>query len=171
MTEQPIYVTREGLKKLEEELEYLRTVKRAEVAQRLHDAMGEGDIDENAEYDDAKNEQSFVEGRILTLETMVKNAAIIQQEGKRRDQVALGSTVSSRFGRSSRMASTSSSAEASSVPRRISFTARLEIDQAAERRQVFDEAWRINRDYFYDPNMHGADWKGAKTKYGALYTL
>jgi transcription elongation factor GreA len=91
-TEQPIYVTREGLKKLEDELEYLRTVKRAEVAQRLHDAMGEGDIDENAEYDDAKNEQSFVEGRILTLETMIKNAVIIQ-EGKHRDQVVLGSTV------------------------------------------------------------------------------
>jgi transcription elongation factor GreA len=92
-TEQPIYVTREGLKKLEEELEYLRTVKRAEVAQRLHDAMGEGDIDENAEYDDAKNEQSFVEGRILTLEAMIKNAVIFQQEGKHRDQVMLGSTV------------------------------------------------------------------------------
>jgi transcription elongation factor GreA len=91
-TEQSIYVTREGLKKLEDELEYLRTVKRAEVAQRLHDAMGEGDIDENAEYDDAKNEQSFVEGRILTLETMIKNAVIIQ-EGKHRDQVVLGSTV------------------------------------------------------------------------------
>lgn len=93
MSEQPIYVTREGLKKLEEELDYLRTVKRAEVAQRLHDAMGEGDIDENAEYDDAKNEQSFVEGRILTLETMIKNAVLIQQEGKRRDQVVLGSTI------------------------------------------------------------------------------
>ena len=91
-SEQLIYVTREGLKKLEDELEYLRTVKRAEVAQRLHDAMGEGDIDENAEYDDAKNEQSFVEGRILTLETMIKNAVIIQ-EGKHRDQVVLGSTV------------------------------------------------------------------------------
>ncbi len=92
MSEQPIYVTRDGLKKLEEELEYLRTVKRAEVAQRLHDAMGEGDIDENAEYDDAKNEQSFVEGRILTLEIMVKNAALIE-EGKRKDQIMLGSTV------------------------------------------------------------------------------
>ncbi len=92
MSEQPIYVTRDGLKKLEDELEYLRTVKRAQVAQRLHDAMGEGDIDENAEYDDAKNEQSFVEGRILTLETMIKNAVLIQ-EGKHRDQVMLGSTV------------------------------------------------------------------------------
>jgi transcription elongation factor GreA len=92
MAEQPIYVTKEGLKKYEEELEYLRTVKRAEVAQRLHDAMGEGDIDENAEYDDAKNEQSFVEGRILTLEAMIKNAVIIQ-EGKHHNQVVLGSTV------------------------------------------------------------------------------
>ncbi len=92
MAEQPIYVTKEGLKKLEEELEYLRTVKRAEVAQRLHDAMGEGDIDENAEYDDAKNEQSFVEGRILTLEAMIKNAVIIQ-EGKHHNQIVLGSTV------------------------------------------------------------------------------
>jgi transcription elongation factor GreA len=91
-TEQQIYVTRDGLRKLEDELEYLRTVKRAQVAQRLHDAMGEGDIDENAEYDDAKNEQSFVEGRILTLETMIKNAVLIQ-EGKHRDQVVLGSTV------------------------------------------------------------------------------
>ena len=93
MSEQPIYVTRDGLKKIEEELEYLRTVKRAQVAQRLHDAMGEGDIDENAEYDDANNEQSFVEGRILTLEAMIKNAVLIQAEGKRRDQVGLGSTV------------------------------------------------------------------------------
>jgi len=92
MAEQPIYVTKEGFKKLEEELEYLRTVKRAEVAQRLHDAMGEGDIDENAEYDDAKNEQSFVEGRILTLEAMIRNAVIIQ-EGRHHNQVVLGSTV------------------------------------------------------------------------------
>ena len=93
MSEQPIYVTRDGLKKLEEELEYLRTVKRAEVAQRLHDAMGEGDIDENAEYDDAKNEQSFVEGRILTLEAMIKNAVIIQAKASAATRSRLGSTV------------------------------------------------------------------------------
>ncbi|MBN1890498.1 MAG: transcription elongation factor GreA, partial [Thermoflexales bacterium] len=54
MTKQPTYVTREGLKKLEDELNFLCTVKRAEIAQRLHEAMEEGDIDENAEYDDAK---------------------------------------------------------------------------------------------------------------------
>src|SRR5512136_1920479 len=96
MTEQPTYVTREGLKKLEEELEYLRTVKRAEVAQRLHDAMGEGDIDENAEYDDAKNEQAFVEGRILTLEKMIKNASIIHEEKAPSSSVRLGSKVTVR---------------------------------------------------------------------------
>ena len=93
MSEQPIYVTRDGLKKLEEELEYLRTVKRAEVAQRLHDAMGEGDIDENAEYDDAKNEQAFVEGRILTLENMLKNAVIIDEQQAHHDEVTLGAIV------------------------------------------------------------------------------
>src|SRR5512135_883323 len=93
MTDQPTFLTKEGQKKLEEELHHLQTVRRHEVAERLHAAMEEGDIDENAEYDDAKNEQSFVEGRILTLEAMIKNAVIIQAEGKRRDQVALGSTV------------------------------------------------------------------------------
>ena len=92
MSEQPTFLTKEGQKKLEEELHYLQTVRRHEVAERLHAAMEEGDIDENAEYDDAKNEQSFVEGRILTLEAMIKNAAIIQ-EGKHHNQVVLGSTV------------------------------------------------------------------------------
>lgn len=60
-----VYVTAEGLKKLEDELEHLRTVKRAEVAQRLHEAMEGGELIENAEYEAAKNEQAFVEGRIL----------------------------------------------------------------------------------------------------------
>jgi transcription elongation factor GreA len=94
MSEQPTYVTREGLKKLEEELEHLRTVTRAEIAQRLHEAMEEGDIDENAEYDDAKNQQAFVEGRILTLEMMIKNAVLIEEGGKkRRTEVVLGSVI------------------------------------------------------------------------------
>lgn len=95
MGDQPTYVTREGLKKLEEELEYLRTVKRAEIAQRLHEAMEEGDIDENAEYDDAKNQQAFVEGRILMLETMIRNALIIDESTgkKQRSEVTLGSVV------------------------------------------------------------------------------
>ena len=80
MSEQPTFLTREGQKKLEEELHHLQTVRRQEVAERLHAAMEEGDIDENAEYDDAKNEQAFVEGRILTLEKMLKNAVIIDEK-------------------------------------------------------------------------------------------
>jgi transcription elongation factor GreA len=93
MTKQPTYVTREGLKKLEDELNFLCTVKRAEIAQRLHEAMEEGDIDENAEYDDAKNQQAFVEGRILALEAMLRNAVIIEDGQRGRDHIALGSVV------------------------------------------------------------------------------
>ena len=93
MSEQTTYLTREGLKKLQDELEYLRTTKRYEVAERLHAAMDEGDIDENAEYDEAKNEQAFVEGRILTLEAMLKNYVLIEETDKETDEVSLGSVV------------------------------------------------------------------------------
>jgi transcription elongation factor GreA len=93
VSEQTTYLTREGLKKLQEELEYLRTTKRQEVAERLHAAMDEGDIDENAEYDEAKNEQAFVEGRILTLEAMLKNYVLIEETAKETDEVSLGSVV------------------------------------------------------------------------------
>ncbi|MGH2593911.1 MAG: transcription elongation factor GreA [Anaerolineae bacterium] len=93
MSEQTTYLTREGLKKLQDELEYLRTTKRYEVAERLHAAMDEGDIDENAEYDEAKNEQAFVEGRILTVEAMLKNYVLIDETAKDLDEVSLGSVV------------------------------------------------------------------------------
>lgn len=91
MSEQT-FLTREGLKKLEEELEYLRTVRRAQVAERLHNAQEDGELIENAEYEDAKNEQAFVEGRILTLEAMLSNAVIIQDEDHH-GVVGLGSRV------------------------------------------------------------------------------
>lgn len=87
-----IYVTADGLKKLEEELESLRTVKRAEVAQRLHEAMEDGELIENAEYEAAKNEQAFVEGRILELERMIAQAQIIQPQ-KSGGVVRIGNTV------------------------------------------------------------------------------
>jgi transcription elongation factor GreA len=93
MSEQPTFLTREGQKKLEEELHYLQTVRRHEVADRLHAAMEEGDIDENAEYDDAKNEQAFVEGRILMLENMLKNAVLIDDKHVHHDEVTLGARV------------------------------------------------------------------------------
>lgn len=87
-----IYVTADGLKKLEEELESLRRVKRAEVAQRLHEAMEDGELIENAEYEAAKNEQAFVEGRILELEHMIAQAQIIQPK-KSGGVVRIGNTV------------------------------------------------------------------------------
>ncbi len=93
MTEQTTFLTPEGLKKLEEELEYLRTVRRQEVAQRLRAALEEEqDVLENAEYEDAKNEQAFVEGRILTLEMILKNFVLIE-EGGPTDRVSIGSRV------------------------------------------------------------------------------
>jgi transcription elongation factor GreA len=93
MSEQT-FLTREGLKKLEEELNYLRTVRRAEVAERLHDAQEDGELIENAEYEDAKNEQAFVEGKILTLEALLSNAVIIKDKDKStHGMVAVGSRV------------------------------------------------------------------------------
>ena len=86
------FLTPEGLKKLEDELEHLKTVRRAEVAQRLHDAMEEGEVEENPEYEDAKNEQAFVEGRILELETILANAVLIEHKGPS-NEVRLGSRV------------------------------------------------------------------------------
>ncbi len=92
MANSAVYLTPEGLKKLEEELEHLRTVKRQEVAQRLHEAMEDGELIENAEYEAAKNEQAFVEGRILELEHMLAQAQVIEP-GKSKDVVRIGSTV------------------------------------------------------------------------------
>ena len=77
MAEKPIFLTPEGRTKLEAELENLVTVKRAQVAERIHSAKEEGDIMENSAYDEAKNEQAFVEGRIMTIEQMLKNAVMI----------------------------------------------------------------------------------------------
>jgi transcription elongation factor GreA len=87
-----VYVTSKGLKKLKEELEFLRTVKRKEVAQRLHEAMEDGELIENAEYEAAKNEQAFVEGRILELDHLIAQAKVIER-GKSKDRVQIGSTV------------------------------------------------------------------------------
>jgi transcription elongation factor GreA len=91
MSEQT-FLTREGLKKLEEELNYLRTVRRAQVAERLHNAQEDGELIENAEYEDAKNEQAFLEGKILTLESMLSSAVIIENDGPQ-GVVNLGSQV------------------------------------------------------------------------------
>jgi transcription elongation factor GreA len=93
----PSYLTRQGYQKLQEELEYLRTVKRQEVAQRLHEAMEGGELIEDAEYEAAKNEQAFVEGRIQELEVLLANARIID-EGGHRDVVQVAAKVSIQEG-------------------------------------------------------------------------
>src|SRR5690554_1762217 len=80
MANKEVLLTPEGLKKLEAELEELKTVKRREVAQRISASLEFGDISENAEYDDAKREQAFVEGRIITLEKLLRNAKIINTD-------------------------------------------------------------------------------------------
>ncbi len=91
--EKKLYITHEGLKKLEEELEFLRTARRAEVAERIKRAKEFGDLSENAEYEEAKKEQAFVEGRILTLEKMLAHAQIIEASEIDNQTVSVGSKV------------------------------------------------------------------------------
>lgn len=94
MSESKKYVmTYEGVKKLEEELEYLKTVKRKEITEKIKVALGYGDLSENSEYDEAKNEQAFTEGRILQIENMLKNANVVDESEIPSDIVSVGSTV------------------------------------------------------------------------------
>jgi len=92
MTEEEILLTPQGKAKLEAELEHLRTVKRPQVAQQLRRSIEEGDLTENIGYEDAKHEQSFVEGRILTLETLLKKAVVVEG-ATTSDTVGFGSWV------------------------------------------------------------------------------
>jgi len=89
-----VVLSHEGLSKLQEELDYLRNVKRKEVAERLKEARSLGDLSENSEYDDARNEQAFVEGRIIQLENTLRNATVIEEAPARgTGEVRLGSVV------------------------------------------------------------------------------
>lgn len=93
MTNDKVYLTAEGMQKVKEELEYLTTVRRREVAQMIAEAKAEGDISENAGYDEAKTAQGFLEGRIRELEIVLKNAEVIAEDGAPADQVSIGRTV------------------------------------------------------------------------------
>ncbi len=93
MSAKEVVLTYEGLRKLEEELEYLRGTKRKEVAERIKQALSFGDISENSEYDEAKNEQAQMEGRIVQLESMLKHARVIDEDDVNTDAVSLGSKV------------------------------------------------------------------------------
>ncbi|MCM3705252.1 MULTISPECIES: transcription elongation factor GreA [Bacillaceae] len=92
-TEKVFPMTQAGKEKLEQELDYLKSVKRKEVVERIKIARSFGDLSENSEYDSAKEEQAFVEGRITTLENMIRNAKIIQEEEMAGDIVGLGRSV------------------------------------------------------------------------------
>ena len=93
MNDKETVLTREGLAKLEEELEDLKTVHRREVNERIRQAKEFGDISENAEYEDAKQEQAFVEGRIMRVESLIRSARIIEATDATADEVMLGATV------------------------------------------------------------------------------
>ncbi|KEO83943.1 transcription elongation factor GreA [Tumebacillus flagellatus] len=93
MSDNPTFLTREGLAKLEEELDYLKSSKRKEVAERIKIAVSYGDLSENSEYDAAKDEQAFVESRIVQLEKMMRNVRIIEPGSEDRSSVSIGSTV------------------------------------------------------------------------------
>lgn len=93
ITDKKFPMTAAGKQKLEEELNQLKTVKRKEVVERIKIARGFGDLSENSEYDSAKEEQAFIEGRISTLEGMIRNSEIINESDANTDDVRLGSTV------------------------------------------------------------------------------
>lgn len=93
MPQKEFILTYEGLKKLEDELEYLKTVKRREIAERIKVAREFGDISENAEYDEAKNEQAFTEGRIVEIEHKLKIAKVIDEDDINTDTVGIGATI------------------------------------------------------------------------------
>lgn len=96
MPERNTFITREGYEKLEKEIEELKTVKRKEIASRIQEAKELGDLSENAEYQDAKNEQAFVEGRIAELETLLRQATIISKH-QASNVVSVGSTITIRM--------------------------------------------------------------------------
>ncbi|WP_317854893.1 transcription elongation factor GreA [Chakrabartyella piscis] len=93
MMEKKVVLTYDGLKKLEEELENLKIVRRKDVAEKIKEARGQGDLSENAEYDSAKEEQAEIEARIVVLEKMLRNAEVIDDEEVSADVVSLGATV------------------------------------------------------------------------------
>ena len=93
MAEKQFILTAEGLKKIEQKFDHLKSVRRREVAERIKQAIEFGDISENSEYEDAKNEQAFIEGEIITLEKMLRNSKIIEEGDIVTDVVSIGAIV------------------------------------------------------------------------------
>ena len=93
MANEGVVLTHQGVKELEEKLEYLKTVRRLEIAEEIKTARAFGDLSENAEYDEAKNEQAKIEGEIVMLENMLRNATVVDQEDVDVQRVNVGTTV------------------------------------------------------------------------------
>lgn len=93
----PVLLTEDGLKKLQEELKVLRDDRRKEVVERIQEAVSHGDLSENADYAQAKEEQAFIEGRIMEIEEMIKRAEIISHSSNH-NIVSIGSTVTIKVG-------------------------------------------------------------------------
>jgi len=93
MAEKQFILTAEGLKKIELKFDHLKSVRRREVAERIKQAIEFGDISENSEYEDAKNEQAFIEGEIITLEKMLRNSKLIDEDHIVTDVVSIGAIV------------------------------------------------------------------------------
>jgi transcription elongation factor GreA len=120
MEEKPVLITKEGLSKLEKELDQLVKVRRAEVAERIRAARDFGDIAENPEYIEAKNEQSLLEGRIQTLESMLRKAVLIEKPGRSAGVVDVGTSVTVRSDDGEEQYSIVGPAEADPLAGRIS---------------------------------------------------
>ncbi|WP_066686703.1 transcription elongation factor GreA [Christensenella intestinihominis] len=93
MANEDVVLTHQGVKELEQKLEYLKTVRRLEIAEEIKTARAFGDLSENAEYDEAKNEQAKIEGEIVMLESMLRNATVVDQEDVDVQRVNVGTTV------------------------------------------------------------------------------
>ena len=93
MMSKEVLMTPDGLKKIEDELDHLKSVRRREIAEKIKAALAFGDISENAEYDEAKNEQAELEKRIMKLEGIVGNAVLIDESEIKKDEVSVGSMV------------------------------------------------------------------------------
>ena len=93
MSSEPVYITPEGLEELKQELDTLVNEKRVDLAKRLHFAIKQGDLSENADYQAAKEEQAFLEGRILELKQMIRNAVLIEKSDKNDGLIRLGSEI------------------------------------------------------------------------------
>lgn len=119
MTDQPLYVSRDGLEKLKQELKWLKSTKRQEVAARIEKAKDLGDLSENAEYAEAKDEFAFTEGRILELEDAVLRAEVIEAKTDN-GQVGLGCTVRVAVGGREREFTVVGAAEAAPLEGRVS---------------------------------------------------